>query len=724
MNAGGTVALAWFAGGLATGLAALAAEQVPDALPWRWSNPLPHGNNVYDLAFGGGQYWQATDRGRIYVSEDRLIWASIPSGTTNTLRGIAFRNEEVLICGAYGTLLSGSSSSGFQRAVLVPPTTDWLEAVAVDPASNVAVAVGDNAAVYRNAGSSPTWERLPNVPFSDWLRGVAYGAGKFVAVGENGRIALSTDGTLWDEAASGVSTHLNRVAFQEDAIRIAGDEGVLLESFNGGTSWLRNLTGKTNDFYALAEKPAVAGSGASLLLAAGDNALLLRTATDSGWSDQLADGSPLPAPAWPYFASVWDGERFVVAGRTGLVLESFQTNAIEGTLWFEEFESPRDWLWDVMALPELCVAVGDRATILTSPNGRDWYREFVPSAATNAVFLGVAGTSNLLVTVGTGGQIAYSPNLLTNIITTNDVVVLSECRWATNTVVVTNEASMLGLLWVPVDPSLTTNTLQGVCERLGEFVIVGDNGTVLSGTNGSDWTLTQIAGEPNLSSVAPLESGYISSGDNGAIYFSANGLSWQERPSGTANWIYRVRNLGGRLIGVGERGTILTSEDGLDWMTRTSGTEAWLADVAMAPGRYFICGTQGTILTSTDSTNWTALPMITGKSLYGLALRKEQLLTVGVEGIILRLLLDPVYDVQITRYQHDECEDFLADRFAFEGLTDQRFSLELSIDLESWNPVAMLEFEDDSLEYTLIRTNEVRLETEYFRAVSLSGSTL
>jgi len=42
-------------------------------------------------------------------------------------------------------------------------------------------------------------------------------------------------------------------------------------------------------------------------------------------------------------------------------------------------------------------AVGDRATVVTSGNGIDWSLELVPDSVTNSIFLGVGGTTNLLL---------------------------------------------------------------------------------------------------------------------------------------------------------------------------------------------------------------------------------------------------------------------------------------------------------------------------------------
>jgi len=68
------------------------AGAVDYPLRWRWSNPLPHGGSVVDMAFspGRGLAVQVAERGQIYTSADLNLWLPRESGTTNSLRAVAF----------------------------------------------------------------------------------------------------------------------------------------------------------------------------------------------------------------------------------------------------------------------------------------------------------------------------------------------------------------------------------------------------------------------------------------------------------------------------------------------------------------------------------------------------------------------------------------------------------------------------------------------------------
>lgn len=684
---------------------------------WRWSNPRPHGNNIYDLAWREGRYWQVGDRGRIYTGTNRVTWTLVPSGTPRALRGIAFSGEHVIVCGEAGTILHGNLAEGFKPAQVNPPTTDWLEGVAASPTT--LVAVGDNAAIYRSTDQGTNWQRVSGLAFTDWLRSVAWGGGNFVAVGENGLIATSPDGQSWRRRSSPVSTALNRVAFRGGVFYAVGDNGALLASLNAGTNWVRETTGVTNALYAYMQPDALA---AAPRLLAGESALLLKTNPLGGWTNQLGNAVLLPAPTWDYYAAVWDGERFLAGGRTGLMVESLETNVTLGgqtfrtTLWFEETDSPRDWLWETLALPERYLAVGDRAQVLTSENGADWWSVPVPDTLTNAVFLGLAGDSNLVVAGGSAGALMFSPAGVTDVVVTNTRTTYADCAWTTNSVVTTNTVNLLGLRWTAVVPRPTTNSLQGVATRAGRWVVVGDAGTVLTSTNGRDWQARTLPGQPALSGAAAGEPGWVLAGSGGALFFSPDTGTWTPVTSGTTNWIYRVRWLGDRFVAVGQNGTVLTSPDGLAWTTRPSGTTAWLTDALRAGDLFYACGTQGTVLVSSNAADWSPVAVPTGKALYGLARRNSQLVAVGVEGVILRAPLDPAAPVTITGYAHTDCPDARVDRFRLRSAVDRVAGLESSTDLRTWQRINNgLEFAYDEIEIEVVRTNLPPAPVEYFR---------
>ena len=86
------------------------------------------------------------------------------------------------------------------------------------------------------------------------LRGVTWGT-VFVAVGANGAMDSSTDGTTWTALNSGVATNLNAAAYR-GVYLAAGDGGAMLYSTDAIT-WTPRTTGTANNLNAIATNSGV-----------------------------------------------------------------------------------------------------------------------------------------------------------------------------------------------------------------------------------------------------------------------------------------------------------------------------------------------------------------------------------------------------------------------------------------------------------------------------------
>ncbi|HVR35904.1 MAG TPA: hypothetical protein VMS21_08640 [Methylomirabilota bacterium] len=618
---------------------------------------------------------QVAECGRIYTSGNLLAWLPRESGTTHSLRAVTFLGSRLLITGERGTVLYSDSDPEFHAGTLLDgPTDDWLEAVAASP--SLAVAVGDRGAVYTSPDGIE-WNRQ-NAGFSDWLRGVAYGDGVFVAVGETGRIATSPDGTNWMARLSGTGAHLNRVAHSAGRFTVVGNDGVTLFSTNGGILWLSDPTGASRNLFHTAQ--------------AGDERVAVgneevRLFEGGSWSNEL-DKEAGPPP-WTYLANIGWPDFFMIAGRTGMVVEGYQTNG-EPYFWIESAPSVRNWLFDVFRTPELYVAVGDRATVMTSRDGIDWELEVVPEAVTNSIFLGLGGTTNLLVAAGNAGSLMVSPNDEVEIVTTNE-----------SGMTITQMVSTLGVVWHAVEPRPTSNDLQGVTSFGGTHLVSGGLGEVLSSPDGTNWVVHQTPSSAFLSGLAAHPGGVIASGDDGALLSSPDGTNWTLRTSGTANWLYRVRHAGDVLMAVGQEGTILTSSDGIDWEPRVSNTTSWLNDVVYIDGAWYVVGNQGAVLSSTNLVDWHSVGTITRKSLSAAATDGALLVAAGIEGVILRSRvvpdLTPITILDYARTLSGDGENYQS-LHLFGGQPDQRFTLDSRAGLmtNEWQTGTMLEFRDSS----------------------------
>ena len=652
-------------------------------LRWRWSNPNPHGNNIVDMAYHSPLQLgvQVAELGQIYTSSDLTFWTPRPSGTTLNLRAVTFLTQpatRIIITGENGTVLHGTGVDDFQPGTLIDgPTTDWLEAVTAAP--NLAVAVGDQGAIYTSTNGIAWKRQSPSPQITTWLRGVAYGNGVFVAVGESGFIARSQNGTNWFEVNSGTRVNLNRVSFGNNTFTAVGEQGFTMTSTTGGGSWFIETTGASGELFHAAN-------------AIGDRIIVgeeeVRTEETGAWHDELSESNA--PPAWTYLANIGLPNYFMIAGRTGLISEGFKTNATS-YFWRNEEDNVRHWLFDSFYATNFYVAVGDRATVMTSGNGIDWNLEFVPNPATNAIFLGIGGDTNLLVTAGSGGALMVSPNILTNF---SFMVTNSSGGVTTSNITL----SSLGVLWHPIEPRPTSDDLQGVTFGHGLYVVSGDNGTMLTSPDGTNWTSQSTPSSALLSGLTSHPGGFVCTGDDGTLLSSPDGTNWTLQTSGTMDWIYKVRCFGNTLLAVGQNGTMLSSSDGLDWQTINAGTSAWLNDVTRVENTYFAVGSQGTVLSSTNLMNWTDRGTITKKALYFASSDATQLVIGGVEGIILRSPivpdLTPIRILSYARIQSESNPDLIQNLYLFGGKPDQQFTLDRRADLltSPWTTGTQLEF--------------------------------
>ncbi len=642
----------------------LPLEAVTYPLDWRWSNPRPHGADIADAAYhANGLAVQVGERGQIYTSTDMNLWIPRQSHTERSLRSAAFFGGRIVLSGEGGTILFADDVNAFYLVDLNTP--DWLESVAAS--TNLVVAVGDNAAIYTST-NAVSWRRSP-VSFSTWLRGVAWGPPGFVTVGENGFIASSADGANWTPHASGLSQHLNRVVWAGGQFWAVGDGGSALTSPDG-FAWTPQSSGATNALSAAAASPASQ-------LVAGEEEVRLREG--SFWTNQLASGSASPPPDWGYYSALWDGAGYWLGGADGMWVGGYRTNAASATVWGEAGESVRDWLWAVTRTPSFYLAVGANAVVMTSGNGVDWDLNLVPNSVTNAVFLGAGGATNHFFVVGTAGAIIHSTN---------------------------------GVIWHAIEPSPTTNDLQGFAVRGDMFLATGAHGTIITSTNGTSWTKRPTPTASFLSSLASFPGGLVAVGDKGTILASPDGTNWTSHSLAATNWLYRVQHLNGVLLAVGENGAILTSSDGATWTTQNSGVTAWLTDATFLDGSWFVVGTGGTVLASANLTTWTEVGTLTWKSLFGVVSDGAQLVAVGVQGIILRSQIVPRQTpISFVNYTRSAGRNL----FLFGGQPDQRFTLESSPDLLNWGSGLDLEFIDGTGTLLLLDDSSPELPREFYR---------
>src|ERR1051325_1248632 len=183
-------------------------------------------HQLTSVAFGNGVFVAVGFYRDILVSKDGINW----SDRSGTLRistvGINFTTE--------------TYSAGGQSLTLVIPKQD-VDAPSVRrnpiPFRGVGfckdrfVIVGGQGEIYVSSNGDD-W-RQARVHSCSNLRGVAYGGGVFVAVGDGGAILTSQSATEWTPQASGTTNQLQAVAYGNKTFTVVG--GSVDSAFNGNS---------------------------------------------------------------------------------------------------------------------------------------------------------------------------------------------------------------------------------------------------------------------------------------------------------------------------------------------------------------------------------------------------------------------------------------------------------------------------------------------------------
>jgi hypothetical protein len=190
-----------------------------------------------------------------------------------------------------------------------------------------------------------------------FLYNVTYGNGKFVAVGSgssNGIIVTSPDGINWTKQQSGTTWALNGVTYGNGQYVVVGTRGITLTSPDG-INWKI-----TNDVNALTSDTLQSISyGAGQFVASGGAGLIFTSSDGITWNSQISGTDKLLS------ASTFGGGQFIILGLTNVITSP------NGILWTPQ-STGGQFLLSITYGANQYVAVGDNGIILTSRDGATW----------------------------------------------------------------------------------------------------------------------------------------------------------------------------------------------------------------------------------------------------------------------------------------------------------------------------------------------------------------
>ena len=424
------------------------------------------------------------------------------------------------------------------------------------------------------------------------LRAVASNGKRFVAVGEQGTIAHSTDGNRWVEAGfTATESRLSDVAWGGGRFVAVGDYQIVYSS--DGDRWRRSHSGDTGDLESLAW-------GNDRFVAVGDNGSIAHSIDGIRWRRVRHDATRADLQG-----VTWGAGRFVAVGSDGTIVYS-----ADGLGWQTAGQTGRSVrLGGVAWNGERFVTVGwdfvgHAVTILHSSDGERWepatYDSVRPGPLRDIVWSGhrfVAVGSNTILHSGDGRH------------------------------------------WLPAAEHAAGN-LNAVAWNGAVFAAVSWHGHILRSADGVQWEIASEAGAgvplPDLVSVAWGGDRFVAVGHfPDGILHSADGQEWQVAVhlgylSGLSDVIWD----GNRFLAVGF-GSVGYSRDGDRWQRAHVAGDAYLHAVAWNGDRYVAVGLDGLIMYSRDGEFWSrAGDSATTETLNGVAWNGERFVAVGRHGVI------------------------------------------------------------------------------------------
>ena len=258
-----------------------------DAVRWSAAKTPTSSELVFPggVAYGAGAFVATEDNGAILTSTNGINWATVTNiGFVEGLLGVAYGDGQFVAVGNSGVILT--STNGNIWTEQNSGVTDQLSGLAysdglfvVGDSTTAGVLTSPDGVVWTEQNFGETNAYVLGV------LGVAYGNGIFVAVGGEGMIFTSTNGTDWTTNNSGTSGELDGVAYGGGTFLVTGVAGTLLTSTNGA-DWVSRNSGTVNELYG-------AAFAQDTFIAVGADGTILQSGALSSLGSQLS-----PAPGW------------------------------------------------------------------------------------------------------------------------------------------------------------------------------------------------------------------------------------------------------------------------------------------------------------------------------------------------------------------------------------------------------------------------------------------
>lgn len=490
---------------------------------------------------------------------------------------------------------------------------------------------------------------------------VAYGGGKYVAVGKNGKASYSTDGITWTALTAGTSTGIKfgisyaySVTYADGKFVVVGEAGKAAYSVDG-INWTALTPGAGSGIKFGTSTAYSVFYGGSKFIAVGEAGKASYSTDGIDWTVLPAgDETGIAFGTYTAYALTYGGGKYVIVGESGKA--SYSTN---GVSWFPLTAGEETGI-KFLANDAYAVVYGGNKFVVAGENGYASYSAdgetwtTLPAGSGTGIKFGTTSAWSLgygyerFVVVGDSGMASYStdgiswtaltPGEDTGIMLgTNSAWGVKYCDDKFIAVADGGYASYStdGVTWISLPPyrdtgiKFGTYSVYSAAYGSDKFVAVGGGGKASYSTDGISWvSLPRGAstgikfGSTTATSVAYGGGKFVVVGYGGKASYSTNGTSWTALTPGEdtgikfgTDYAYSVAYGGGKFVVVGENGRASYSLDGISWEKLPAGAGTGLKfgtenayTIAYGGNKFVAAGDSGMASYSSDGINWTVLP--------------------------------------------------------------------------------------------------------------------
>ncbi len=183
---------------------------------------------LFGICFGDGEFVAVGAEGVGLKSNDGYQWKTIGSGGDDHLYGAAYGNGKLVVVGGEVAKILTFDNGALVKSQLIRGASKLRRVIF---ANNRFIAVGGALkADLLISADGVEWLRQNSSGAFGPLTAIAFGDGRFVAVGQSGTILTSADATTWTPQPPKIQNNLYGICFGDRRFLAVGSGPVILES--------------------------------------------------------------------------------------------------------------------------------------------------------------------------------------------------------------------------------------------------------------------------------------------------------------------------------------------------------------------------------------------------------------------------------------------------------------------------------------------------------------